>query len=118
MYWAAQTADQKFGWDKLPKPVGLLVLIGLRNILRQRNLYDTSGLPMAVTPKLPRADTRDPHRADARRCLQRPSAARPWAWRAPVSAVTCPCTYGYQEAPSQDPGPEPACGQPGTADPA
>ena len=35
---AAQTADRKFGWDKLPKPVGLLVLIGLRNILRQRNL--------------------------------------------------------------------------------
>jgi hypothetical protein len=50
---AAQTADRKFGWDKLPKPVGLLVLIGLRNILRQHNLYDTSGLPMAVTPKLP-----------------------------------------------------------------
>lgn len=70
---AAQTADRKFGWDKLPKPVGLLVLIGLRNILRQRNLYDTSGLPMAVTPKLPRADPREPHRADTRRCLQRPS---------------------------------------------
>jgi len=51
--WAAQTADHTWGWDKLPKPVGLLVLIGLRNILRQRNLYDTSGLPMAVTPKLP-----------------------------------------------------------------
>src|SRR5271167_264549 len=42
---AAQTADQKIGWDKLPKPIGLLVLIGLRNILRQRNLYDTSSLP-------------------------------------------------------------------------
>ena len=49
---AAQAADQAFGWDKLPRPLGLLVLIGLRNILRQRNLYDTSALPSAVAPKV------------------------------------------------------------------
>jgi hypothetical protein len=48
---AAQAADRAFGWDKLPRPLGLLVLIGLRNILRQRNLYDTSALPSAVAPK-------------------------------------------------------------------
>lgn len=48
---AAQAADRAFGWDKLPRPVGLLVLIGLRNILRQRNLYDTSALPSAAAPK-------------------------------------------------------------------
>jgi Animal haem peroxidase len=48
---AAQAADQAFGWDKLPRPLGLLVLIGLRNILRQRNLYDTSALPSAAAPK-------------------------------------------------------------------
>ena len=51
--WAAQAADHKWGWDKLPKFLGLLVLIGLRNILRQRNLYDTNDLPAAVKPKLP-----------------------------------------------------------------
>jgi len=49
---AAQAADQAFGWDKLPRPLGLLVLIGLRNILRQRNLYDTSPLPSAAAPKV------------------------------------------------------------------
>jgi hypothetical protein len=49
---AAQAADRAFGWDKLPRPLGLLVLIGLRNILRQRNLYDTSALPSAVAPKV------------------------------------------------------------------
>jgi hypothetical protein len=52
--WSAQAADRRFGWDKLPKPIGLLVLVGLRNILRQRNLYDTAGLPSAVTPKVPK----------------------------------------------------------------
>ena len=49
----AQAADLAFGWDKLPRPLGLLVLVGLRNILRQRNLHDTSGLPSAVPPKVP-----------------------------------------------------------------
>ena len=33
------------GWDHLPKPVGLLLFIGLRNLLRQQNLYDTSVEP-------------------------------------------------------------------------
>ena len=32
-----------------PTPLGLAALIGLRNILRQQNLYDTSGEP-AVNP--------------------------------------------------------------------
>ena len=41
----AQAIDHRFGWSNVPKPIGLLVLIGLRNILRQRNLYDTSVLP-------------------------------------------------------------------------
>jgi hypothetical protein len=50
---AAQAADRAVGWDKLPRVVGLLVLVGLRNILRQRNLYDTSALPSAVPPKVP-----------------------------------------------------------------
>ena len=50
---AAQAADRAVGWDKLPRVLGLLVLVGLRNILRQRNLYDTSALPSAVPPKVP-----------------------------------------------------------------
>jgi hypothetical protein len=33
--------DHKFGWDKLPLPLSLAVLVGIRNVLRQRNLYNT-----------------------------------------------------------------------------
>ena len=36
--------DRRFGWDRLPGPLGVLTLVGVRNRLRQRNLYDT-GLP-------------------------------------------------------------------------
>src|SRR5215469_2958218 len=41
----SQAIDHRVGWPSLPKPIGLLVLIGLRNILRQQNLHDTSSLP-------------------------------------------------------------------------
>jgi Animal haem peroxidase len=42
--------DRRFGWDRLPRPLGLLTLIGVRNRLRQRNIFDT-GLP-AASPEL------------------------------------------------------------------
>jgi len=38
---AAEALDRRFGWDKLPRPLALFTLIGLRNRLRERNLYDT-----------------------------------------------------------------------------
>ena len=41
----AQAVDHRIGWDRLPTPLGLLVLLGLRNTLRQRNLCDTTSLP-------------------------------------------------------------------------
>jgi hypothetical protein len=50
---AAAAADRCVGWDKLPTPLGLAVLIGLRNILRQENLYDTSGEAAVDTPPVP-----------------------------------------------------------------
>lgn len=37
----AEALDRRFGWDKLPRPVAILTLIGLRNRLREKNLYDT-----------------------------------------------------------------------------
>jgi Animal haem peroxidase len=49
---AAQAVDHRIGWDKLPKPLGLLVLIGLRNILRQKNLYDTNVAPSKDLPPI------------------------------------------------------------------
>ena len=44
---AAQSLDERFGWHRLPRPLGILTLIGLRMRLRERNLYDTglSGVP-------------------------------------------------------------------------
>src|SRR5947209_10280305 len=41
----AEKVDRRFGWDRLPVPLGLAVLGGLRNKLRRENLYDTSALP-------------------------------------------------------------------------
>src|SRR4051812_33236691 len=46
----AQALDQLKGWHRLPTPLGLLVLIGVRNILRRRNLHDTDTLPSADVP--------------------------------------------------------------------
>ncbi len=46
----AQLADRKVGWHRLPKALGLVVLIGVRDVLRKRNLYDTSGLPAVNLP--------------------------------------------------------------------
>lgn len=44
--------DRWVGWDKLPTPLGLLTLFGLRATLRQRNLYDTSSLAATNRPPL------------------------------------------------------------------
>ncbi len=33
--------DHRIGWDRLPKPIGIVTLVGLRTRLRERNLYDT-----------------------------------------------------------------------------
>jgi Animal haem peroxidase len=43
---AAERIDRRVGWDKLPKPLAMLVLIGLRNVLREKNLYDTGRGPL------------------------------------------------------------------------
>lgn len=39
---ASSAIDRAVGWDKLPVPFGLAVLIGLRRVLRRQNLYDTN----------------------------------------------------------------------------
>ena len=38
---AAGAVDRRFGWDRLPWPLGFVVLGGLRSQLRGENLYDT-----------------------------------------------------------------------------
>ena len=39
---ATTLVDRTIGWDRLPTPAGLVVLIGLRDELRRDNLHDTS----------------------------------------------------------------------------
>ncbi|GAC1617412.1 MAG: peroxidase [Ktedonobacteraceae bacterium] len=46
----ATTLDSAVGWDNVPLPLGLLMLIGLRNILRQQNLHDTTYEPAINQP--------------------------------------------------------------------
>jgi Animal haem peroxidase len=42
----AESVDRRVGWDRLPLPVALLTLIGLRDRLREENLYDTGRGPL------------------------------------------------------------------------
>jgi hypothetical protein len=50
----AQAIDHRVGWDKLPLPGGLAVLIGVRTILRQKNLHDPSSVvPIVDAPPVP-----------------------------------------------------------------
>ena len=67
----AGALDRRFGWDKLPRPLGVLTLVGLRTRLREKNLYDTGvGGAKAARRAAGRTATRD-----VRRQLQRPRAA-------------------------------------------
>src|ERR1041385_8167781 len=34
--------DRRYGWDKLPVPLGLLTVAGVRESLRAKNLFDTN----------------------------------------------------------------------------
>lgn len=47
-----QAVDHRVGWDKLPVPLGLLALVGVRDTLRQENLFDNND----VTPSAPPAE--------------------------------------------------------------
>ncbi len=42
-----QSLDQKVGWYRFPLLIGLVILIGLRIVLRERNLYDTTGVKLS-----------------------------------------------------------------------
>lgn len=53
--WVAGVLDQRVGWDKLPAPLGLATLAGLRSTLRQDNLTDTETLP-STRPPVPKPE--------------------------------------------------------------
>jgi hypothetical protein len=45
----ASALDRRIGWDRLPRPLGVVTLVGLRLRLRERNLYD-AGAGGAAAP--------------------------------------------------------------------
>jgi Animal haem peroxidase len=45
-----EALDRRFGWHRLPVPLGLLTLVGLRRRLRESNLHDTSTAPADRPP--------------------------------------------------------------------
>jgi Animal haem peroxidase len=48
----AAKLDRTPGWDRLPTPLGLATLVGLRDAMRRNNLYSTNGLPVTQLPPL------------------------------------------------------------------
>ncbi len=46
--------DRRFGWDRLPKPLALMTLTGVRMTLRRHNLFDTSGTTVGWGPEAPK----------------------------------------------------------------
>ncbi len=55
----AERLDRVVGWSRLPKPLGLAVLVGIRSQLRALNLVDTDPDPAPpLDPPLPASDHR------------------------------------------------------------
>ena len=51
---ASEALDRKLHWDRLPVPLGLLTLVGIRDALRESNLYDSyDGEPPPAPPRKP-----------------------------------------------------------------
>lgn len=48
-----QWLDRTVGWDRLPRPLGLLTLYGIRLRLRKRNLVDTGNTDPLEAPVMP-----------------------------------------------------------------
>ena len=45
-----QVVDHRVGWDKLPVPLGLLALVGVRDKMREANLYDNNDSTPSAPP--------------------------------------------------------------------
>ncbi|MGH3094242.1 MAG: peroxidase family protein, partial [Gaiellaceae bacterium] len=55
---ASSWLDRKRGWDRLSTPLGLAALVGIRNVLRQRNLHDTNDAPTVDARPVPPFEAR------------------------------------------------------------
>ncbi|MDF2748941.1 MAG: putative peroxidase [Gaiellaceae bacterium] len=56
----AGALDRRFGWDRLPRPLGVVTLVGLRLRLREQNLYDTGAGSAVAAPNDGPYDRRRP----------------------------------------------------------
>ena len=54
---ATEAVDHRIRWARLPKPVAMLTLIGIRYRLRAKNLYDTGRGAADRPPPAPTART-------------------------------------------------------------
>jgi hypothetical protein len=54
----ATALDRRFGWDRLPLPLGVFTLAGLRTRLREENLYDTGAGGAKAAPDTGPHDSR------------------------------------------------------------
>ena len=54
----ATAVDHRWGWHRLPRPLAILVLIGNRDVLRRKNLYDTTAQPAVDLPPVDPPDPR------------------------------------------------------------
>jgi hypothetical protein len=59
----AEAVDRRVHWDRLPLPLGLGVLLGVRDTLRRENLHDAGDVPTVDPPQAP---PRTPQHAVAR----------------------------------------------------
>ncbi len=108
---AAEATDRRWGWDKLPLPVAMLVLIGLRNILREKNLVRHR--PRAARQAGHLGSPELPDGAHARRHVQRPRRPADGQPQQPVRPQRAARVHGAREGPD---GAESAHGQPRAAD--
>ena len=56
----AASLDRRIGWDRLPRVIGVPVLVGLRTRLRERNLYDTGAGTSLRAPEGAATNVRSP----------------------------------------------------------
>ncbi len=90
----SEFVDHRWGWDRLPKPLGLAILVGLRNTLRRDNLHDTDILPTSepATPSPPDDTRRTQRTSDGSwNDLDRPSmgmAGARFGRNVPLGSVT------------------------------
>ena len=104
--------DRRYGWSRLPKPIALLTLMGLRMRLRRENLFDTSGVTLPWAPS-PLPDGPRPLTRRLRRHGQRPDPRGHGIGRCPLRSQRPAGGDGSVEGAHT----EPPTGQPGAAHP-